>query len=62
MKRHRSRKEIKDKMIYNGDKEEKPLDSRNRMCQKRIDNNNRKDSKNRNGPMKWSHDRSPVII
>jgi hypothetical protein len=47
------------------------IDSEDRMCQKiskisdkdvRRDSNIRHDRKNRNGPMMWLHDRSPVIV
>src|ERR1700678_3621744 len=55
---------------YNGDRKENCwiIDSNDRTCQKisdskeRKDSNIRKDSKNRNGPVMRSHDRSPVIV
>src|ERR1700678_3366048 len=55
---------------YNGDRKEncQIIDSKDRTCQKinyskdRKDSNIRKDSKNRNGHVMRSHDRSPVIV
>ena len=70
-KKYKPRKERKDKMIRSvmeiKRKTCRIIDSKNRTCQKisdnkdRKDSNIRKDSKNRNGPMMRSHDRSPVI-
>src|ERR1700678_2714898 len=62
------RKERKRDPKYNRKENCRIIDSNDRTCQKisdskdRKDSNIRKDSKNRNGPVMRSHDRSPVIV